>query len=579
MVDPHGGVLVDLLVSAERRAELRKAVLDWRWSWSLDDCAACDLEMLVTGGFSPLRGFMDRADYDSVLSRMRLADGTLWPVPVTLGVPSAFAEPLSRGDPLALQDEQGNIVALLHVSDVWEPDLEAETQALLASRSEGASADVAEHPWARRLASAGPTAYVGGRVEGLGPQVHYDYQELRRPPAELRSLFSRNGWDRIVGFQTRNPMHRVHVEIARRAAAETGAKLLVHPTVGVAPPGDIDHFTRVRCYRAAMSAYAPGSALLSLLPLAMRMAGPREAVWHAIVRKNYGCTHFVVGRDHAGPGRDSAGVPFYEPYEALEAVREHEAELGIGLCASEEMAYVPSRGKAMAVADVPAGEPTEELSGSELRRRLRAGEALPEWFTLPEVEAELRRAFPSRRERGFTVFFTGLSGAGKSTIAGALMVKLLEIAERPVTLLDGDVMRKHLSSELGFSRAHRDLNIRRTAFVAGEITKNGGAALCAPIAPYDAARKEARRIVEAAGGFFLVHVSTPLAVCEQRDRKGLYARARARVIEEFTGVSDPYEAPEDADLAIDGTHVTPAAAAEQILDHLRQEGYLGGELP
>ncbi len=554
---------------------MRDAVLDWRWSWDLDEHALCDLELLVTGAFSPLRGFMGRTDYESVLSRMRLADGTLWPVPVTLAVPRGLAEKLSRGDVVALRDAQGNIVAVQHVDDVWEPDVEAEAQALLASRRGGPSANLAEHPWARRLAKAA-TAYVGGRVEGLGPLVHYDYEELRRTPAELRSLFRAKGWDRVVGFQTRNPMHRVHVELSKRAAAAAGAKLLVHPTVGTSAPGDIDHFTRVRCYRAAMSAYAPGTALLSLLPLAMRMAGPREAVWHAIVRKNYGCTHFVVGRDHAGPGRDSSGVPFYAPEEARDAVGEHEAELGIALCASEEMVYVPSRGKALALGEVPAGERTEELSGTELRRRLRAGEALPDWFTLPAVEAELRRTFPPRRERGFTLFLTGLSGAGKSTIAGALMVKLLEVAQRPVTLLDGDVMRKHLSSELGFSREHRDLNIRRTAFVASEITKNGGAAICAPIAPYDDARKEARRMVEAAGGFFLVYVSTPIEVCERRDRKGLYARARARMIKEFTGVSDPYEAPGDAEIVIDGTDTSPAEAADRILEHVRRKGYLAG---
>lgn len=574
MIAPHGGALVDLDASEQRRRELRAAVLDWRWSLDLDEHAACDLELLLTGAFSPLRGFMDRADYESVLARGRLADGTLWPVPVTLPVPLGLADRLSRGDVLALRDSQGNIVAVQHVGDAWTPDAEAEAHAVLASRRGGASANLAEHPWARRLAAAADTAYVGGRIEGLGPLVHYDYEELRRTPAELRSLFRAKGWERIVGFQTRNPMHRVHVELTKRAVAATGAKLLLHPTVGAAPPGDIDHFTRVRCYRAVMPAYEPGSAVLSLLPLAMRMAGPREAVWHAIVRKNYGCTHFVVGRDHAGPGRDSSGVPFYAPDEAREAVREHEAELGIALCASEEMAYVPSRGRPMALGETPGGERTQELSGTEMRRLLRAGETLPGWFTLPAVEAELRRAFPPRRRRGFTVFFTGLSGAGKSTIAGALMVKLLEATERPVTLLDGDVMRKHLSSELGFSREHRDLNIRRTAFVASEIAKNGGAAVCAPIAPYDAARKEARRMVGAVGGFFLVYVSTPIEVCERRDRKGLYARARAQVIKEFTGVSDPYETPDDADLVIDGSTMSPGDAADRVLKLIRAEGYI-----
>ncbi len=577
MNEAHGGALVDLRATAERARELWASVLDWRWSWSLDERARCDLEVLVEGGFSPLRGFMNRADYESVLSRKRLADGTLWPVPVTLAVPCGLAEKLSRGDLLALRDAQGNVLAILHVGDVWQPDLRAEAHAVFASRAGGAAANLVEHPWAGRLLRTTDTAYVGGRIEALGSQIHYDYQELRRSPAELRSLFQERGWRRVAGFQTRNPMHRVHLALVKRAIEGAGAKLLVHPTVGVAPPGDIDHFTRVRCYLAAMTAFSRDDAVLALLPLAMRMAGPREAVWHAIIRKNYGCTHFIVGRDHAGPGRDSSGVPFFAPEEAREAIREHEEELGVGLCESEEMVYVPERGKALALGEVPAGAATKQLSGSEMRRRLRAGEALPEWFTLPAVAEELHRAFPPRRKRGFTVFFTGLSGAGKSTIAGALMVKLREIAERPVTLLDGDVMRRHLSSELGFSKKHRDLNIRRTAFVASEITKNGGAAICAPIAPYAVAREEARRMVEEAGGFFLVYVSTPIEVCERRDRKGLYARAHAGIIEQFTGVSDPYETPDDADMVIDGTAVTVAEAAETIVRHIRRQGYIAEE--
>ena len=577
MNEPHGGALVDLRAAAKRARELWDSVLDWRWSWSLDEHALCDLELLVDGSFSPLRGFMNRADYESVLAHERLADGTLWPIPVTLAVSSGFAENLSRGDMLALRDAQGNVLAVLHVGDVWEPDLRKEAHALFKSRAGGPVADLADHPWARRLLQASDTAYVGGKIEGLEMRVHYDYQELRRSPAELRALFRERGWRRVAGFQTRNPMHRVHLELAKRAMEEIGAGLLLHPTVGVAPAGDIDHFTRVRCYLAALAALPRENAVLSLLPLAMRMAGPREAVWHAIIRKNHGCTHFVVGRDHAGPGRDSSGVPFYAPNEAQEAVRKHEEELGVGLWASEEMVYVPERGKALALGEVPAGAKTAQLSGTELRRRLRAGEALPEWFTLPAVEKELRRMFPPRRQRGFTVFFTGLSGAGKSTIAGALMVKLLEVAERPVTLLDGDVVRKHLSSELGFSKEHRDLNIRRIAFVASEITKNGGTAICAPIAPYAAARAEAREMVEAVGGFFLVYVSTPIAVCEQRDRKGLYARAHAQLIDKFTGVSDPYETPADADLVIDGATVSPADAADTIVRHVRRQGYLADE--
>jgi sulfate adenylyltransferase len=417
--------------------------------------------------------------------------------------------------------------------------------------------------------------YLSGRLEGVEAPTHYDFRQLRRTPAELRAEFTRLGWRRAVAFQTRNPMHRAHFELTLRAAKEVQANLLIHPSVGMTKPGDVDHYTRVRCYEALLQHYPHGTATMSLLPLAMRMGGPREAVWHAIIRKNHGCTHLIVGRDHAGPGSDSSGKEFYGPYEAQELLREHSEELGVAMVPFQMMVYAPERDAYIPVDEIPEGMQTSNISGTELRGRLAEGRDIPEWFTFPDVAAELRRSYPPRANQGFTVFFTGLSGSGKSTIANALLVKLLEMGGRPVTLLDGDVVRKHLSSELGFSKEHRDINIRRIGWVASEITRNGGIAICAPIAPYDSVRKDVRATVEPGGGFVLVHIATSIEVCEERDRKGLYAKARAGILKEFTGVSDPYEEPADAEITIDTTEVTPEEAAQEIVLYLEREGFIG----
>jgi sulfate adenylyltransferase len=370
-------------------------------------------------------------------------------------------------------------------------------------------------------------------------------------------------------------MHRAHQELTLRAAKGLEANLLIHPVVGMTKPGDVDHYTRVRCYQALLPHYPRDTVKLSLLPLAMRLAGPREAVWHAIIRKNYGCTHLIVGRDHAGPGKDSAGQDFYDPYAAQDLLREFEKELGVGMVPFKMMVYVEDKDAYMPEDEVPSGARVLNISGTELRRRLAEGREIPSWFSFPEVARELRRTHPPRYGQGFSVFFTGLSGSGKSTVANVLLVKFLEMGGRPVTLLDGDIVRKHLSSELGFSKEHRDINIRRIGFVASEITKNGGIALCAPIAPYDSVRKDVRRMIEPAGGFVLVHVATPLEICEQRDRKGLYAKARAGIVQQFTGISDPYEAPEDAEVVLDTSDMTPEEAAQAIILHLERQGYIG----
>jgi sulfate adenylyltransferase len=563
---PHGGRLVDLIVAPERAADLKAASRDWP-SWDLTPRQTCDLELLLNGGFSPLTGFMGRADYDSVCASMRLTSGALWTMPITLDVTEELAGRLARGSKLALRDAEGVMLAVLDVEDVWRPDREKEARDVFGTASR-------EHPGVAYLLDKSHPFYVGGRLEGLRLPAHYDFPTLRLTPAALREEFVRLGWTRIVAFQTRNPMHRAHQELTLRAARAVGAHLVIQPVVGMTKPGDLDHYTRVRCYQALLNHYPPDTAKLALLPLAMRMGGPREAVWHAIIRKNYGFSHLIVGRDHAGPGKDKSGKPFYGPYDAQELLRKHEGELGVRMVDFKMIVYVKELDAYVPEDEVPAGLTALNISGTELRRQLAEGAEIPEWFTFPDVARELRRTHPPRKEQGVTIFFTGLSGSGKSTIANALFVKFLELGGRPVTLLDGDIVRKHLSSELGFSKAHRDLNIMRIGFVASEITKNGGIALCAPIAPYDTVRREVREMVQPYGGFVLVHLSTPLEVCEQRDRKGMYAKARAGILKEFTGISDPYEVPEDAEVKLDTTGLTPEQAADAVFDYLEAQGFL-----
>ncbi|MGH8925072.1 MAG: bifunctional sulfate adenylyltransferase/adenylylsulfate kinase [Acidimicrobiia bacterium] len=565
---PHGEVLQNSMVDEPRAQALKQESRDWP-SWDLTARQLCDLELLLNGGFSPLTGFLGHADYDRVVSEMRLADGTLWPIPVTLDVTEQLAELVATGQSVALRDQEGVMLAALHVQDVWRPDRGEEAEGVFGTMNP-------EHPGVNYLLSSTHPVYVGGSVEGVSRPVHYDYRDLRLTPAELRDLFTKNGWSRVVAFQTRNPMHRAHVELTRRAADEVDAALLIHPSVGMTKPGDVDHYTRVRCYQAVLDRYPEKNATLALLPLAMRMGGPREAVWHAIIRKNHGCSHLIVGRDHAGPGSDSKGHPFYGPYEAQELLAKHEVELGMGMVDFKMMVYAPSLDEYFPDDEVPPDTRTVTISGTQLRERLQTGQEIPEWFSYPEVVQELRRTHPARSEQGFAVFFTGLSGSGKSTIANALLVKLLERGGRSVSLLDGDLVRKNLSSELGFSKEHRDLNIRRIGYVASEIARAGGVVICAPIAPYDATRKAVRAAIEEESGFTLVYVRTPLEVCEERDRKGLYAKARAGLIPEFTGVSDPYEEPEDAEIVIDTMEVSPDEAAERIIEYLAGLGYLFG---
>ena len=517
--EPHGGELKKLYLPADQ-VEAAKEAAGGYASWDLTERQLCDIELLLNGAFSPLDGFLNKDDYDSVVETMRLKSGVLWPIPITLDVTDEFAADLKQGDHIALRDLEGVILATLEVGDIWTPDLDVEAKGVYGTT------DVA-HPAVNYLKHIGNSMYVGGKLTGIERPTHYDFKHLRDGPGEVRDRFQKLGWRKVVAFQTRNPMHRAHQELTLRAARDVEANQLIHPVVGMTKPGDVDHFTRVRCSEHLLHRYPEQTTMLSVLPLAMRMGGPREAMWHASSRSNSGCTHLIVGRDHAGPGKVSKGEDFYGPYDAQELLTEHGDELDITMVPFQLMVYAENRAQYIPIDVKTDDDQVLNISGTELRRRLQEGLEIPEWFSFPDVVTELRRTHPPRHKQGFTVFFTGLSGSGKSTIANALMVKLMEMGGRPVSLLDGDIVRKNLSSELGFSKEHRDLNIRRIGYVASEITKNGGIAICAPIAPYTATRRAVRESIASVGGFVEIHVSTSVEVCEQRDRKGLYALARA----------------------------------------------------
>ena len=561
----------ELYVSYDSAQKLKLEAADLV-SHDLTPRQICDLELLMNGGFNPLKGFLSEEDYNSVVEKMRLADGTLWPMPITLDVSEAFAENLEIGQDIALRDQEGVILGTMTVTDRWVPNKAREAEKVFG-------ADDDAHPAVNYLHNKAGKVYLGGPVTGIQQPVHYDFRGRRDTPNELRAYFRKLGWRKVVAFQTRNPLHRAHQELTFRAAKEAQANLLIHPVVGMTKPGDVDHFTRVRCYEAVLDKYPQSTTTMSLLNLAMRMAGPREAVWHGLIRKNHGCTHFIVGRDHAGPGKNSKGEDFYGPYDAQDLFRQHQDEIGLEMVDFKQMVYVQERAQYEPMDEIADKDKVTilDISGTELRRRLAEGLEIPEWFSFPEVVNELRKTKPQRSKQGFTVFFTGFSGSGKSTIANALMVKLMEMGGRPVTLLDGDIVRKNLSSELGFSKEHRDLNIRRIGYVASEITKNGGIAICAPIAPYATTRRAVREDIEQFGAFIEVHVATSLEECERRDRKGLYKLAREGKIKEFTGISDPYDVPENPELRVETENVEVDNCAHQVILKLESLGLIAGQ--
>ncbi len=565
-IEPHGGSLVNLLVDKNRQALLKDIAFNLP-DVTLNERQLCDFELLATGAFSPLKGFMTRPDYESVLDRMQLQNGTLWPIPICLDISETKAKSIEAGQSVTIRDPEGFLLAIMEIEDIWP--IEPEKEALQVY---GTSDDL--HPGVHHLFNRLGNYYIGGTLEVISLPLHFDFKQLRLTPHEVRNIYKKLGWKRVVGFHTSHPIHRPQFELTIRAMQQTRANLLLLPIAGIAKPGDFDHYTRVKCYREVTRHYPPDSFILNLLPFAIHMAGPREALLHTIISKNYGCTHFIVGRDHAGPGQDINGKAFYDSDESQRLAEEYSSEIGISIVSFNEMVYLPFDDEYRSIDKVPEGTETISLSGSDIRARILTGRRIPEWATFTEVVDELRKAYPPPNKQGFTIFFTGLSGAGKSTIAKILYSRFLEIGDRPVTLLDGDIVRRNLSSNLSFSKEDRDINVRRIGFVASEITKNRGIAICAPIAPYESTRSEIRSIIESYGGFIEVHVSTPIEVCEKRDRKGMYAKARAGLIKGFTGVDDPYEIPTSPELSIDTADTIPNEAAQEILLFLGQKGFI-----
>lgn len=562
-----GGRLVRLQAGPARARELKAAARDLL-SHDLTPRQVCDLELLATGAFSPLEGFMGRTDYESVCQDGRLADGRLWPVPVTLDVPPALAERLSAGGQLALRDDEGALLAVLTIEELWERDLRREADQIYGTAHPG-------HPEVSRLLAGSPVC-VAGRLEVVEPPLHDDFITLRRTPAELRRVFAEHGPTHLLAYFPRHLLHRAHVEFTRRAAMLHDARLLILADVGRRGPEDEGgHYARARALHAALASYPPDFAMLNLIELSPRRCGARAALLHAILARNFGCTHLVVEHDYADQGGNANGEPLYGQYRCQETVIAHEREIGIETVLFRDLVYEEDHPEHFLVRR-PLPWRAADSAGAA-RAYERAAE-IARWFSYPDVLREWQKPFHGRPEQGLTVFFTGLSGAGKSAIARCLAARLMEIGERHVTLLDGDVVRKHLSSELGFSREHRDLNVLRLGYVASLITQHRGVAICAPIAPYAAARAKVRAMVEPYGGFVEVYVSTPIEVCEARDRKGLYARARAGLIQGFTGVSDPYEPPASAEIVIDTTTISVRAAAERILAYLTAAGYLSGTI-
>ena len=567
MNNAHGGSLINLYADADQLAT-EKEKAEPNASWDLTSRQMFDIELLLNGAFSPLTGYLSQADYNGVVDNMRLADGTLWPMPINLDITETFAAQLNAGEEITLRDPEGVVIANLTIGDIWAPDKNLEAEKVFGTT------DVT-HPGVCALLNETNPIYVSGSLVGVTPPLHYDFGQYRRDPRALRAHFAEQGIDKIIAFQTRNPIHKAHVIMMKRLMAKHRANLVIHTAVGITKPGDIDHFCRVRCYEKVISKFPLASAEISLLPLAMRMAGPREALWHAIIRQNYGFSHFIVGRDHAGPGRNNRGGLFYGVTEAQELVSSLQSELEIQILKAPFLRYVEDRGEFCEEHELMSGEAGLYLSGSELKQLLCQGAQVPEWFSFPEVIDELNRTLPPRSKQGFTLFFTGLSGSGKSTLANGVMVKLRELGGRQVSLLDGDIVRKNLSSELSFSKEHRNLNIERIGYVASEITKNGGVAVCAPIAPFNDTRQTVRRMIESVGAYVEIHVSTPLEVCESRDRKGFYAMARAGKIKDFTGIDSPYEIPENPQLRIDTSQHEMSEAVDIVIDELLRIGLVG----
>ena len=565
-IKPYGGELCDLVLPSDQAEVLKQASTNYPTA-TLTQRQICDLELLMNGAYSPLQGFMNEDDYESVIREMRLKSGLLWPMPITFDVPEGFVKKheIQAGSKIALQDGEGFMLAVLTVESIWSPDKKTEAEKVYGTSS-------AEHPGVQYLYEQTQDYYLGGKIEGVQLPDSYVFGSYRRTPAQQREAFAAKGWRKIIAYQTSKIIHRLQRDLLLSVAKEHQAQLLIHPTIGSTKPGDTHYYTRIHCYEAVLKHFPKQITMLSIMPLSMRMAGARESLWYGIIHQNYGCTHFIVGPNHALPPQKEDAE---SNYEAQKLVKQYQQELDIKMIPVEEHQYIPNCDCFSPVSKIKQKKETGlRFSESKIREHLHLNKPVPEWCSYPEVIQEMKKAYPSRSKQGFTLFFTGLSGSGKSTIAKIVNAQLIEHGTRPVTLLDGDIVRLNLSSELGFSKAHRDLNIRRIGFVANEITKNRGVAICAPIAPYTKSRREVRELIEQHGTFIEIHVATPLEVCEARDRKGLYAKARKGIIPEFTGISDPYEVPENPELTIDTSQMMPLEAAQVVILYLFQKGYL-----
>ncbi len=567
MIEPHGKTLVSFHLSADELSEYSE-LSNKTASLTLSLKQQCDLEMIVNGAFSPLSTFNNQKDYEEILLNNRLSNGLVWPIPIVLDVPDQFLKSLDKNEYISLRNAEGFLLAILKVNEFWAPDKKEEANSVFKSNDPN-------HPGVDYLFNHTNNNYISGELVPIQSNKYFDFTHLRKSPQEVRDFFRLNNWKDVIAFQTRNPMHRAHFELTKLAMDEHNSKLLIHPVIGISKPGDIDHFTRVKCYQHIIKYYPENSVELSLINLAMRMAGPKEAVWHAIIRKNYGCNRIIIGRDHAGPGVNAEGKPYYQPYDAQELIAQYQEELEIKMVPFKEMVFAKNKKTFLPLDKIEQDDPIEKLSGTQFKEFLQQRTEIPNWYSFPEVIHELRKRFPKLHNQGLTVFFTGLSGAGKSTLANAIMYKLMETEDRPITLLDGDIVRQHLSSELGFSKEDRDIHVKRIGYVASEITKHGGVAICAPIAPYSNTRKVVRNMIDEVGSFVEIHVATPLSVCEERDTKGLYKQARAGKILDFTGVSDPYEEPENPEITVDTSDITVEESSALILDKLRNLKLLG----
>jgi sulfate adenylyltransferase len=565
----YGNTAFTSMMSIEESDRLKKEIAA-SCTITLTERQLCDLEMILSNAMNPLNGFMNETCYSSVIENMSLDNSLLWSMPITLDVSKEQLDAFGEATKLGLCDSEGFMLATIDIDSVWKADKNREALQIYGTND-------LSHPGVQYLFNEVKEYYIGGKVNGMQLPTHYDFESLRHTPELLRKEFKKVGWNKVVAFHTSKPMHRIHHEITTDAAKSIGANILIHPVSGVGKPGDLAYYSRVHCYQAVMKYYANHLAMLSLIPQAIRMAGPREAIHNMIVRQNYGCSHFIIGPEHASPPGVRSGVQrFYERYSAQKLINEVQSKLDIKMVPVEEKGFSTKR-KSYISCETASKEKEETQNYTErnFNQALEHGQPIPEWYSYPEVIHELGKVRLTRKKKGLTLFFTGLSGSGKSTLAKLIYARFIEQGDKPVTLLDGDVVRANLSSELGFSKEHRDINVKRIGYVASEITKNRGVAICAPIAPYESIRMSIREMIEEYGSFIEIHVATPLETCEGRDRKGMYAKARKGIIKNFTGISDPYEVPVKPEIKIDTTGATPVECAQEIMLYLFKEGYIG----